>query len=109
PQYADLDDQIPQPIKQWRDVGIGFYRDAWACLHPDFRISRKTRGALAMLKAAGKRSTVVLPANGHALFRQTTDGDWEQAPPRGRRVQIGDVYRVGEQGPHFRVTSRLVK
>ncbi len=109
PEYSDLDDQIPQPIKQWRDVGIGFYRNAWACLQPDFRISRKTRNALAILRAAARRSSLVFPANGHSLFRQTSEGDWEPVPLTGQRVQAGDVYRVGDQGPHFRVTARLIK
>jgi hypothetical protein len=63
PEYADLDDQIPQPLKQWRGVGIGFYRDAWACLHSDFRISQRHKSALAVLRASGNRSSVVLPIN----------------------------------------------
>jgi hypothetical protein len=109
PEYSDLDDQIPQPLKQWRDVGIGFYRDAWACLHSDYRISRKNKSAIAMLRAAANRSAVALPVNGNTLFKQGSDGDWEQVPPAGRRVGSGDVFRIGDNGPHFRVTARLVR
>jgi hypothetical protein len=98
----DLDDQSPQPIAQWQGVGIGFYRHARAFLHPDFRLSGKSRGALASLQAE-KRATRVRPAGGAVLYRETLDGDWETVAPEGRRARPGEVFRVGEQGPYFRI------
>ena len=105
PDREDLDEQSPQPVRQWQGVGIGFYRDARAYLHPDYRLSGKARGALAELRAdrGGNR---VLPGNGANLFRETADGDWESVPPQGCRCRPGDVFRVGGSGPYFRIATR---
>ncbi len=105
PDREDLDEQSPQPVKQWKGVGIGFYRNARAYLHPDYRLSGKPRGALAELLAerAGNR---VLPCNGASLFRETADGDWEAVPLQGSRCRAGDVFRVGGSGPYFRIATR---
>ena len=32
--------------------------------------------------------------------------DWEIVQPQGRRAHAGDVYRIGERGPFFRVATR---
>ena len=104
PGLQELEEQSPQPVAQWRGVGIGFYRHARAFLHPDYRISGNAGGAVASLRAA-KNATWVQP-RGPSLARQTLDGDWEPVGPAGRRARPGDVYRVGEQGPCFRITSQ---
>lgn len=105
PERDELDEQTPQPVKQWRGVRSGFYRDARAFLHPDFRISGRVQGALAALHAQAK-GVQVAPGRGMSLFRETLDGDWEAVPPPGRRGRPGDVYRIGEGGPYFRIASR---
>jgi len=105
PDADELDEQSPQPVAQWRGVGIGFYRHARAFLHPDFRLSGKPRGALASLHAE-KHATRVEPGRGAAISRQTLDGEWEAVSPEGRRARPGDVYRVGEQGPYFRIATQ---
>lgn len=109
PEYSDLDDQAPQPIKQWRDVKIGFYRNARAYFRADFRITGQKTGAIALLEAGRSRSAIAIPTGGYSLYRETSDGDWELVPHAGRRAQNGDVYRVGDQGPHFRIAARLVR
>jgi hypothetical protein len=105
PDREELDEQSPQPVKQWQGVGIGFYRNARAYLHPDYRLSGKAHGALAGLYAerGGNR---VMPGNGFTLFRETVDGDWETVPAQGSRIRAGDVYRVGDKGPYFRIAVR---
>jgi len=105
PDREDLDEQSPQPVRQWQGVGIGFYRNARAYLHADYRLSGQARGALAGLLAerGGNR---VLPGNGVALFRESCDGDWEAVPPSGCRCRAGDVFRVGGGGPYFRIATR---
>ena len=105
PERDELDEQSPQPVKQWRGVGIGFYRNARAYLHPDFRLSGKAGGALAGLYAepGGNR---VAPGAGVSLFRETLHGDWEPVPPAGNRCRAGDIYRVGSHGPYFRIAVR---
>jgi hypothetical protein len=105
PDREELDEQSPQPIRQWRGVGIGFYRDARAFLHPDYRVSGKARGAIASLHAR-PRGARVAPVKGSALFRESIDGTWDDVAPEGRPARAGDVYRVGERGPYFRISTR---
>ncbi|MBL8214165.1 MAG: hypothetical protein JNK87_25820 [Bryobacterales bacterium] len=109
PGYVDLDEQTPQPLKLWRDVRIGFYRNARAYFLPDFRITGKKSGAIAMLEAGPKRSAIAFPAGGQSLFRETADGDWEVVPSTGRRVMGSEVYRVADKGPYFRISARLLR
>lgn|GEM_PF-1222432 len=105
PERDELDEQTPQPVKQWKGVRIGFYRDARAFLHPDFRLSGNPQGALAGLYAE-KEGARVTPGRGLSLFRETLDGDWENVPaPEGRRARAGDIYRIGDRGPYFRIAT----
>lgn len=104
PEREDLEEQAPQPVAQWKGVGIGFYRDARAYLHANYRLSGNARGALASLHADAS-GTKVAPGRGQSIHRETLDGDWEPVPAAGRMARGGDVFRVGERGPYFRVTS----
>lgn len=106
PELDDVDDTPPLAIYTWRGVGIGFYRDARAFLHGDFRISGRARGALAGLfaEAGGAR---VRPGKGLSLFRQDLGAAWEEVSLEGERVRAGEVYRIGDQGPFFRIALRV--
>nr|QEO74109.1 hypothetical protein [uncultured bacterium] len=104
PDRSELDEQSPQPVKQWSGVGIGFYRNARAFVHPDFRLSGKHQGALACLYAE-RGGARVAPGRGLSLFRETLEGDWETVPADGRRARAGDVLRIGDRGPYFRITT----
>ena len=105
PEYEDLDEQTPQPIRQWSGTGIGFYRHARAFLHANFRVSGKPRGALAGLFASGS-STRIVPGRGQALYRELLDGDWDPVESGGRTVRPGEVFRVGDRGPYVRIATR---
>jgi hypothetical protein len=105
PEYDDLNDQTPQPVRQWRGVGIGFYRHARAFLHPDFRISGKSHGAIAGIFAT-RTGCRIQPVHSTPLYREALDGDWEQVSADGRRNRAGDLFRVGESGPFFRTSVR---
>jgi hypothetical protein len=105
PDREDLDEQSPQPVRQWQGVGIGFYRNARAYLHPDYRLSGRPRGALAGI-VAERGGNRVVPGAGAGLFRETLDGDFEAVPPQGVRCRAGDVFRVGGGGPYFRIAAR---
>ena len=104
PERDELDEQSPQPVQQWRGVGIGFYRNARAFLHADFRLSGKAQGAVASLHAQ-RGGARVEPGKGQRLHRETLDGDWENVAESGRRIRAGDVYRIGEAGPFFRIST----
>ena len=105
PERDELDEQTPQPVRQWKGVGIGFYRNARAFLHPDFRLSGNPQGALAALHAE-RGGTNVIPGRSLSLYRETLDADWENVAAQGRRARAGDVYRIGERGPYFRIATR---
>jgi hypothetical protein len=105
PERDELEEQTAQPVRQWKGVGIGFYRDARAYLHSDFRLSGNAQGAIASLHAE-KGGTQVMPGRGMALYRETLEADWEGVPAQGRRARGGDVYRVGDRGPYFRIATR---
>ncbi len=107
PAMDELDDQTPQPIRVWRGVRIGFYRDARACLHDTFRINGKVKGAVSILQAGPRRSVIVKPGSSRPLYREVGVGEWDQVPPTGRRAGQGEVYRVGESGPYFRLSMRM--
>jgi len=102
PDYADLD-ASPQPLSRWRGVGIGFYRDARAYLHPDFRVSGTSRGALGIIRAA-KDGLWVSPAGG-SLWREMDLQQWEEITLAGRLARAALVYRFGERGPYFRIAT----
>lgn len=106
PELEDVDETPPLAISTWRGVGIGFYRNARAYLHGDFRISGKPSGALASLhaEAAGTR---VCAGKGMSLFRQDFGSKWDELPMEGEMVRAGEIYRIGENGPHFRIASRM--
>jgi hypothetical protein len=99
PEYEDLDEHTPQPIKQWKGVGIGFYQNARAFLHRDYRISGKSQGALASLYAKKGKTW----AKGNMLYRETLDGEWELVAQNGRKVRSGDIFRISKTGPFFRI------
>lgn len=102
PSYDELD-QSPQPVRQWRGVGIGFYRDAHAFLHSDFRISGKSRGAIGKLSAT-KQGVWITPA-ANTIFREVQPAEWEEISHDGRMARATVVYRIGESGPFFRLTT----
>jgi hypothetical protein len=103
PERDEIEEQSPQPISQWKGVGISWYRDARAYLHGSFRVSSNSRGSLASLHAVAGGTRVRAPG---ALFRETTDGEWESVSPEGRRAISGEVFRIGESGPYFKISVR---
>jgi hypothetical protein len=105
PDREDLEEQSPQPVSQWKGVGIGWYRDARAFLHPSYRVSGQGRGALASLHAV-RGGTRVKPEGGQTLYREAIDGEWEAVGPDGRSIRPGEPYRVGDRGPFFMTSVR---
>ena len=105
PEMSELDDQTPQPVRMWRGVGIGFYRDARACLQDNYRITGNRKAAVATLHAGQRRAVFVRPAS-RTLYREVGFGEWEQVPVTGRRAGQGEIYRVGDSGPFFRLSMR---
>jgi DNA-binding beta-propeller fold protein YncE len=84
----DIAEGFFHPIRARR----GFYRDARAYICADFRIAGKSRGAIARLRAYGKKACI-LPVGGNALYRQTIDGEWEEVPSEETVVRSGILYK----------------
>jgi len=103
PEFSDLDD-TPQPLAQWRGVRIGFYRDARAYLHSNYRVSGDAKGAIAVLTATADGAWVA-PGKCISLFRELEVGEWQEIQASGRPARRGIAHRVGEQGPYFRLAS----
>lgn len=104
PDREDLDEQSPLPVKQWKGVRSGFFRNARAFLQGDYRLSGKPSGALAALYA--EKGGTRVKGNMNMLYRETLDGDWEVVAQDGRRVRPGDIFRIGDKGPYFRIAVR---
>lgn len=105
PERDDVDDSPPQPVRGWSGTGSGFYRNARAFLHRDFRISGRAAGALAGLFALGTINRV----RGHSgirLYREDIGGDWTEIAADGEIARMGEVYRIGDTGPFFRLSAR---
>jgi hypothetical protein len=103
PEYSELDDTA-QPLAQWRGVRIGFYRDARAYLHSNYRVSGEAKGAVAVLVATAD-GALVAPGKYTTLFRELEVGEWQEIQPCGRAARRGIAYRVSDQGPYFRIAS----
>ena len=101
----EMDQQTPQSIARSGGTGVGWYRDARAYLHQDFRLDGKRAGAVAVLTAISS-GTQVQGGEGSTLYRETIEGNWEPLPVGGRRAGGGEVYRVGDEGPFFRISVR---
>nr|VFJ49845.1 MAG: hypothetical protein BECKDK2373C_GA0170839_10275 [Candidatus Kentron sp. DK] len=105
PEWEDMDELQPQPITQWKGTGIGFYRNARAYLHPDYRLSGRATGALAMILATTS-GVMVTSTGGSVLYRHGVSGDWEEIRGDGVRFSSGDIFRIGDMGPFFKVAIR---
>lgn len=80
------------PIRAQRGSGAGFFRDARIFLTSDFRLSSRSAGALARLRARGKQVKIE-PLDGASLWRQTADGDWERLPQAESTARFGTTYK----------------
>ncbi|AUB81234.1 choice-of-anchor X domain-containing protein [Candidatus Thiodictyon syntrophicum] len=100
----ELDEVQPLSIRrQWRGVGAGFYRDARAYLHGNYRLSGRAAGALACLKAEARYPRALPVAQ--QLYRESAEGDWEEVAPQGYPARPGFDFRIGERGPYFRLSN----
>lgn len=105
PDRQEIEEHPPQPLRQWKGVRIGFYRHARAFLHASFRVSGDQRGALAWLQAE-RGGARVFAGQGASLWRETLDSGWQPVPAAGSRVRNGEVFRCGDNGPFFQVSTR---
>jgi hypothetical protein len=98
----DLAEGFFHPIHGTRGTGSGFYRDAAVYICGDYRLSARSGGAVARLRADA-RGVQIRPAHGAALFRQTADGRWEALPAGETASRLGALYRNDSASLFFEV------
>jgi hypothetical protein len=87
----NMDEGFFHPIRAQRGTGSGFYRDAKVHICADFRLSGKSRSAIARLRAEGKPR--IQPVAGNTIWQQTADGAWEKLPREETMARFGTVYK----------------
>ncbi len=88
----DLGEGFFHPIRGTRGSGSGFYRDATVFVCGDYRLSGRTDGAVARLRADG-RGVRIRTVPGATLLRQNADGGWEALPEEETSLRLGALYR----------------
>ncbi|MEE8524197.1 MAG: vWA domain-containing protein [Thermoanaerobaculia bacterium] len=88
----NLEEGFFHPIRAQRGSGSGFYRDARIYVQPDFRLSSRSRGAVARLRADGSRVRIQ-PADGTGVWRRTADEEWQALADEETSARYGVVYR----------------
>jgi hypothetical protein len=99
----DLDEAVPQEIKPIPGTGVGFYRNARAYLHPDFRVSSREKGAAVKIEAI-RRGVLVSGVHGSKVCRDLGN-EWAPLPAAGWRGRLGEPLRVDGAELFFRLQS----
>jgi len=100
----DIAEGFFHPIRAARGTGSGFYRDARAYIRADFSISGKSSGAIACLHAYANKARIK-PVNGHTIYRQNVDGEWEEIPTEETAVRYGVLHKEKDGGLFFEIRN----
>lgn len=88
----DIEEGVFYTIRAQPGTRSGFYRDARVFVSSDYRVSGRSRGAIARLRAQGDQ-VMIQRVTGSTLFRQSADGEWEDLGPEESRARLGSLYR----------------
>ena len=83
----------------------GFYRDAVLFIGQDFRISNNSSSALLRIRA-DRRHIRLQPWRGAAVWRQNSEGGWDELPPGENRSLTGVKYCNDARTIFFEFRSR---
>lgn len=89
---VDMNEGFFHAIRAQSGTRSGFYRHARAYIHPDFRISGRSRGAIARLGARPDRLSI-RPESGNTVYRQNLEGEWEALPTDESAAHFGVIYK----------------
>jgi hypothetical protein len=92
------------PIRAQRASGPGFYRDAAIYIAQDFRLSGKSSGALARLRA-DRKLIRIRPVDGASLWKQSADGEWIELPAEESIARAGILYRNDSSSLFFEIRN----
>jgi hypothetical protein len=88
----DMAEGYPHSVRRTRGGGSGFYRHATVYVCEDYRLAGRADGALACLRADGRRVRI-RPVNGSAVWRRAVDGEWERLSSDESSARFGTLYR----------------
>jgi hypothetical protein len=93
------------PIRAQSGSRAGFYRDATVYVSQDFRISSRSANAVVRLRA--KRNTIRLsPFPGKTLWRQNSDGEWDEVATEETIARPGVKYRNDGKSLYFEIRNK---
>jgi len=101
----DMAEGFFHAVRAQRGTGSGFFRDARVYIRPNFRLSGRRKGALACLRASGRRVYIQQAGVSAPLYRQNLDGDWEPLPLEETPVRFGVVYKHTASGVYFEIRN----
>ena len=100
----DLGEYRPMQLTQWGGTGTGFYRNAHAFLHDDFRVAGKDYGAAVKITAQ-KHTVMIAPLNNRTLYCKNLAGGWEKQDGE-KLYRQGEDIRIDKSGPYFRLVDQ---
>ena len=100
----DLEEYVPMQLNQWKGVRSGFYRNARAFVHDDFRVSGKNFGAAVKITAE-KNCIKIVPLGGRTIYCMNFLGNWKKQEDE-QPYRSGDEVRIGDSGPYFRLIDK---
>ena len=100
----ELEEFVPMQLKRMPKVGIGFYRNAQAYIHDDFRVMGTGKSASVRLSADVSEARVQA-INGRFLRRKNAYQEWERIE-ESTEFRSGEVIQVGDGGLYFKLLDR---
>jgi len=97
----ELDEFIPMQLKRMPKVGIGFYRNAQAFIHDDFRVTGKGKGASVRVKAE-KSEIIISAVSGRVIQHVNMQQEWEKID-EDQSLRTGEVLRIRDTGLYFKL------
>ncbi len=88
----DITEGFFHPNRAVRGRKIGFYRAAIIYICADYRLSNKSTGAIARLRADGNR-VLIMPIRGNTLYKQNVDGEWEILADEETPARTNTLYK----------------
>lgn len=99
-----VDDGVAYLIRTVRGSRAGFYRDARVFITSDHQVVGRSRHALIRLRARGG-SVMMRPELGTKIWRQSTGRRWEPVDDVEGPMELGALYRAGENRLFFELRA----
>jgi hypothetical protein len=101
----DLADGVFHAFRSTRGARVGFYRDARAFIHADYRVDGRRRGAVAVVKA-DQRGVRLTSMPGSRLSKRMADDEWEEISEVESRGRVATRYSIDPDGIFMEFRNR---